>query len=297
MKVRVIGVPMDLGADRRGVDMGPSAIRYAHLQHRLEKNGLAVQDFGDIKVPNPESREIKEAKLKYLHEIAEASEMVAEAVSSALENGYAPLVLGGDHSIALGTLAGVRSVYEKIGLIWVDAHGDFNTQVTTPTGNIHGMSLAAGLGFGHDMLTGIGGFSPKVSPENTVLIGARALDIPERELIKKSGIHVFTMNHIDSRGMREIMEEAVRISASGTCGVHLSFDMDVLDPMFAPGVGTPVRGGISYREAALAMEILAESAVLRSLEFVEVNPILDRGNETASVAVSLIATALGELIL
>lgn len=184
-----------------------------------------------------------------------------------------------------------------IGLIWIDAHGDFNTEYTTPSGNIHGMSFSASLGFGNDMLTGVGGFSPKVSPQNAVLIGARALDIQERELIKESGIHVFTMNHIDSRGMQEVMEEAVRIASSGTSGIHLSFDMDAIDPMFAPGVGSPIRGGISYREAALAMEIMAESDMVRSLEFVEVNPILDKGNETARTAVSLIATALGELIL
>ncbi|MDN5313419.1 MAG: arginase [Thermoanaerobacteraceae bacterium] len=297
MKVRIIGVPMDLGADRRGVDMGPSAIRYAHLQQRLEENGIIVEDGGNIEVPNPESRKIKDEKLKYLHEIVESSERTADAVSGAIEDGFKPLVLGGDHSIALGSVTGVSRVLKKIGLIWIDAHGDFNTQDTTPSGNIHGMILAASLGLGHEALTNVGGFSPKVLPENTVLIGVRSIDRDEKRLIRESGINVFTMNDIDQCGMRNVMKKAIKLAGGGTAGVHLSFDMDVLDPMVAPGVGTPVRGGITYREAALAMEMLAESGIIRSLEFVEVNPILDRGNETARVAVGLIAAALGEKIL
>lgn len=297
MKVRIIGVPMDLGADRRGVDMGPSAIRYAHLQQRLEENGIIVEDGGNIEVPNPESRKIKDEKLKYLHEIVESSERTADAVSGAIEDGFKPLVLGGDHSIALGSVTGVSRVLKKIGLIWIDAHGDFNTQDTTPSGNIHGMILAASLGLGHEALTNVGGFSPKVLPENTVLIGVRSIDRDEKRLIRESGINVFTMNDIDQCGMRNVMKKAIKLAGGGTAGVHLSFDMDVLDPMVAPGVGTPVRGGITYREAALAMEMLAESGIIRSLEFVEVNPILDRGNETARVAVGLIASALGEEIL
>ncbi|AYO31847.1 arginase [Biomaibacter acetigenes] len=297
MKVRIIGVPMDLGADRRGVDMGPSAIRYAHLQQRLEENGIIVEDGGNIEVPNPESRKIKDEKLKYLHEIVESSERTADAVSGAIEDGFKPLVLGGDHSIALGSVTGVSRVLKKIGLIWIDAHGDFNTQDTTPSGNIHGMILAASLGLGHEALTNVGGFSPKVLPENTVLIGVRSIDRDEKRLIRESGINVFTMNDIDQCGMRNVMKKAIKLAGGGTAGVHLSFDMDVLDPMVAPGVGTPVRGGITYREAALAMEMLAESGIIRSLEFVEVNPILDRGNETAKVAVGLIASALGEEIL
>ncbi|MDN5301031.1 MAG: arginase [Thermoanaerobacteraceae bacterium] len=297
MKVRIIGVPMDLGADRRGVDMGPSAIRYAHLQQRLEENGIIVEDGGNIEVPNPESRKIKDEKLKYLHEIVESSEHTADAVSGAIEDGFKPLVLGGDHSIALGSVTGVSRVLKKIGLIWIDAHGDFNTQDTTPSGNIHGMILAASLGLGHEALTNVGGFSPKVLPENTVLIGVRSIDRDEKRLIRESGINVFTMNDIDQCGMRNVMKKAIKLAGGGTAGVHLSFDMDVLDPMVAPGVGTPVRGGITYREAALAMEMLAESGIIRSLEFVEVNPILDRGNETAKVAVGLIASALGEEIL
>ncbi|WP_422447716.1 arginase [Thermoanaerobacterium sp. DL9XJH110] len=297
MKVKIIGVPMDLGADRRGVDMGPSAIRYAHLQQRLEENGIEVVDGGNIEVPTPESRRIKDAKLKYLQEIVESSERVAAEVARTLESGFVPLVLGGDHSIALGTLAGVSGVLKNIGVIWIDAHGDFNTDTTTPSGNIHGMSLAASLGVGHKSLTGIGGFSPKVLPQNTVLIGVRSIDRDEKRLIRQSGIHVFTMNDIDQYGMREVVKMAVKLAGDATAGVHLSFDMDVLDPSVAPGVGTPVRGGITYREAALAMEMLHEAGILRSLEFVEVNPILDRGNETARVAVGLIASALGEKIL
>jgi len=297
LKVRIIGVPMDLGADRRGVDMGPSAIRYAHLQQRLEENGIIVEDMGNIEVANPESRKIRDIKLKYLHEIVESSERTADAVSDALENGFKPLVLGGDHSIALGSVMGAGRVLKKMGLIWIDAHGDFNTQDTTPSGNIHGMILAASLGLGNEALVNIGGFSPKVLPENTVLIGARAIDRDEKRFIRQSGINVFTMNDIDRCGMRDVMKKAIKLAGGGTAGVHLSFDMDVLDPMVAPGVGTPVRGGITYREAALAMEMLAEAGILRSLEFVEVNPILDRGNETAKVAVGLIAAALGEAIL
>lgn len=288
---------MDLGADRRGVDMGPSAIRYAHLQQRLEENGIIVEDRGNIEVATPESRKIKDVKLKYLHEIVESSERTAAAVIDALESGFTPLVLGGDHSIALGTVMGASRVLKKVGLIWIDAHGDFNTHRTTPSGNIHGMALAANVGIGNKDLVNIGGFSPKVLPENTVLIGARAIDRDEKRLIRESGIKVFTMNEIDRYGMEHVIRTAVKFAGEGTAGIHLSFDMDVLDPMVAPGVGTPVRGGITYREAALAMEILAECGLIKSLEFVEVNPILDRGNETAKVAVGLIAAALGEEIL
>lgn len=288
---------MDLGADRRGVDMGPSAIRYAHLQQRLEENGIIVEDRGNIEVATPESRKIKDVKLKYLHEIVESSERTAAAVIDALESGFTPLVLGGDHSIALGTVMGASRVLKKVGLIWIDAHGDFNTQHTTPSGNIHGMALAANVGIGNKDLVNIGGFSPKVLPENTVLIGARAIDRDEKRLIRESGIKVFTMNEVDRYGMEYVIRTAVKFAGEGTAGIHLSFDMDVLDPMVAPGVGTPVRGGITYREAALAMEILAECGLIKSLEFVEVNPILDRGNETAKVAVGLIAAALGEEIL
>lgn len=297
MKVKVIGVPMDLGADRRGVDMGPSAIRYAHLYERLRENGIIVEDFGNVEVPNMESTKIQDANLKYLPEIVDASEKLADAVCVAIKQGFMPLVLGGDHSIALGSIAGVSQALKNIGLIWIDAHGDFNTEETTPSGNIHGMSFAASVGIGSKTLTHILGFSPKVLPEKSVLIGARCIDKREKELIKASGIHAFTMTDVDQYGMRDIMKKAIQIAGTDTAGVHLSFDVDVLDPMQAPGVGTPVRGGITYREAALAMEMLWESKILASLEFVEVNPILDKSNETAKLAVGLIASALGEKIL
>lgn len=297
MKVKIIGVPSDLGADRRGVDMGPSAIRYAHLQHRLEAIGIQVADAGNLQVPNPESRKILDPKLKYLPEVVDVAERLSATVSSAVEEGFIPLVLGGDHSIALGTIAGVSKSKKNIGLIWVDAHGDFNTDVSTPSGNIHGMILAASLGIGHRSLTDISGFSPKLKAQNTVIVGARALDKDETELIRESGIHVFTMSHIDRYGMKDVMKKAIKYAGEGVEGVHLSFDMDVLDPSVAPGVGTPVKGGITYREAALAMEMLSDAKVLSSLEFVEVNPILDKSNETAKLTVGLIASALGETIL
>lgn len=294
MKVKIIGVPMDLGADRRGVDMGPSAIRYAQLQRRLEENDILVCDWGNIKVPNPETKTIKNPKLKYFNEIIKTSEKLADIVYNTINQGFIPIILGGDHSISLGSIAGVSKALEKIGVIWVDAHGDFNTDTTTPTGNIHGMSLAASLGIGNEDITNIGGFCSKVLPQNTVLIGARCIDKDEAELIKSSGIHVFTMEHIDYYGMRDVVKEAIKLAKDNTMGVHLSFDVDVIEPTVAPGVGTPVRGGITYREASLAMEMLAKSKSLSSLEFVEVNPILDRGNETAQIAVDLIASALGE---
>jgi arginase len=297
MKVKIIGVPMDLGADRRGVDMGPAAIRYAQLQKRLKNNGISVKDIGNIQVPNPETTNIDNMRLKYLSEIVKTSELTAKEVYEALRDGFTPIVLGGDHSIALGTIAGVSKALGKIGVIWIDAHGDFNTEETTPSGNIHGMCLSASLGLGHPALTEIAGFSPKILPENTVIIGVRDIDNEEKDLIKKSGVNVFTMNHIDKFGMRDIMKEAIKLAGENTQGVHLSFDVDVLDPMVAPGVGTPVRGGITYREAALAMEMLADSDILSSLEFVEVNPILDKSNETATLAVGLIASAMGEKIL
>jgi len=297
MKVRIIGVPMDLGQDRRGVDMGPSAIRNARLSRRLGENDIQVEDMGNIEVPHPETIQIKNPKLKYIDEIIQISEKTADAVDRAICEGRIPLILGGDHSIALGSVTGSSRALKKIGLIWIDAHGDFNTEETTPSGNIHGMILAALLGIGDKRLVNVGGFAPKVSPENVVLIGARALDKEERVLIKKSGINVFTMHDIDRYGMRDVMQKAIELASKGTRGVHLSFDMDVLDPMVAPGVGTPVRGGITYREAALAVEMLAEAQIIRTLEFVEINPTLDRVNETSHVAVGLIAAALGEKIL
>jgi arginase len=295
--ITVIGVPLDLGAGRRGVDMGPSAIRYANLHEKLTKMGFDVEDIGNLSVPTLETYKVIDPSLKYLDEIVAVNEKLAETVSATVEKGRFPLVLGGDHSIAIGTLAGVAKHYRKLGVIWFDAHGDLNTHETTPSGNIHGMSLAASLGYGHEKLVNCGGYAPKVSPENVVIIGARELDPGERKLIKELGIRVFTMHDIDRIGMARVMEEALKVVTDGTDGVHLSLDLDGLDPKDCPGVGTPVVGGLTYRESHLAMEMLAEAKVLTSAEFVEVNPILDNGNKTAKVAVALVGSAFGEIVL
>ncbi|MCF6093867.1 arginase [Microaerobacter geothermalis] len=296
--IALIGVPMDLGADRRGVDMGPSAIRYAGVEKRLINLGYIVEDLGDITVPRPKKLEtVPNHNLKYLEEVAEANEELSKIVSQVMADGSFPLVIGGDHSIAIGTIAGICQHKMKLGVIWFDAHGDLNTGETSPSGNIHGMSLAVSLGLGHPVLTSIGGNHAKVHPENVVIIGARDLDAGERKLIKDMGIHVFTMHEIDRLGMTKVMEKTLEIVTNGTDGVHLSLDLDGLDPHDAPGVGTPVIGGITYRESHLAMEILAEAQVMTSAEFVEVNPILDIQNNTAKVAVALIGSAFGEKLL
>lgn len=289
--ITIVGVPMDLGADRRGVDMGPSAIRYASLKEKLSELGCNVKDAGNLAVPTPESYKVGSSKLKYLREITQVSEELAVTLDHEIQKGRFPLVLGGDHSIAIGTIAGVAKHYKRLGVIWFDAHGDLNTADTSPSGNIHGMPLAASLGIGHSDLVNISGFSPKVHPENVVVIGARDLDEGERTLIRQQGIQVFTMHDIDRLGMGAVMEETLRIVTDGTDGVHLSLDLDGLDPHDAPGVGTPVVGGITYREGHLAMEMLAASHRLTSAEFVEVNPILDHGNRTAQAAVAQIGRA------
>lgn len=296
-KVSIVGVPMDLGQGRRGVDMGPSALRYANAIGRLEQLGYEIRDLGDLTIPSPQERLVSEHNLKCLEEVAEVNEQLAEQVSAIVEEGRFPLVLGGDHSIAIGTLAGTAKHKQNLGVIWYDAHGDLNTAETSPSGNIHGMSLAVSLGYGHERLTNILGFAPKVKPENVVIIGARELDEGEKKLIKELGIKVFTMHEIDRMGMTYVMEESIKHVTKGTDGVHLSLDLDGLDPHDAPGVGTPVRGGISYRESHLAMEILAEADILTSAEFVEVNPILDQGNMTANVAVALMGSLFGEKLL
>lgn len=295
--ISLIGMPMDLGQGRRGVDMGPSAIRYASAQSLLESLGYDVEDLGDLPVPTPESRHQGDPKLKYLNEVRQACENLADAVYDVIKRKRFPVVFGGDHSIAIGTVAGAAKHFEKMGVIWYDAHGDLNTGETSPSGNIHGMPLAVSLGVGHPELVNIGGFAPKVSPENVVIIGARSLDPGERELIKGLGIKVFTMHEIDRIGMARVMDEAIHIVSHKADGVHLSLDLDGLDPKDAPGVGTPVQGGLTYRESHLAMEMLAESGILTSAELVEVNPILDQGNRTAKVAVALMGSALGQKIL
>ena len=294
-KLSIIGVPMDLGQTRRGVDMGPSAIRYAGVIERIENIGYSVEDKGNIEIALAERVHSDEnTNLKNLKAVADASERLAQTVSDVITNKRFPLVLGGDHSIAIGTLAGVSRHYKNLGVIWYDAHGDLNTADTSPSGNIHGMPLAASIGIGDDALTRIGGYTPKVKPENIVIIGARSLDEGEKELIKKKGIKVYTMHEIDRMGMTKVMEETILYLRDKTDGVHLSLDLDGLDPHDAPGVGTPVIGGISYRESHLAMEMLAESQLITSAEFVEVNPILDERNKTATVAVALMGSLLGE---
>lgn len=296
-KLSIIGVPMDLGQMRRGVDMGPSAMRYADAVRRLERIGYEVEDLGDIHVDYIDEDRNAQPTLRNLEAITKAASHLGSCVNSIIKKGKFPLVLGGDHSIAIGTLAGAAPNYDNLGVIWFDAHGDLNTDETSPTGNIHGMPLAASLGFGHSQLTGIGGFHPKVKPGNVVIIGARDLDQGERDLIKEHSIKVYTMHEIDRLGMTKVMEETIDYLKEKTDGVHLSLDLDGLDPHDAPGVGTPVLGGISYRESHLAMEMLAESEIITSAEFVEVNPILDEKNKTAEVAVALMGSLFGEKLL
>jgi len=300
-QIAVIGAPLDLGAGRRGVDMGPSAIRVAHLDDRLAALGYEVHDLGNVEVEQAESRPIGRENARYLHEITATCRRLAKAVETALAKGQFPLVLGGDHSVAAGTVAGVakhfRRSKERIGLIWIDAHADMNTPDTSPSGNVHGMPLASCIGTGPDELVKLAGFSPKVRPENVALVGIRDVDQLEKPHIKASGVRAFTMREIDERGLLHVMNEAIRIASDGTAGFHLSFDMDGVDPDEAPGVGTPVRGGITYREANLALELVCDSRRMLSLEVVEVNPVLDVANRTAELAVELMLSAMGKRIL
>ncbi|HUB52295.1 MAG TPA: arginase [Terracidiphilus sp.] len=300
--IRVIGVPLDMGASRRGVDMGPSAMRVAGLEARLEALGHHVTDGGNIRVEVAETRASGSENARYLTEITETCTRTAEAVLAALDKGETPLVLGGDHSLAVGSVSGVSHFYrrrgQKIGIIWIDAHSDINTPDTSPSGNVHGMPLAALLGLGPEPLANIYGYSPKIEPENAVLVGVRDIDAAERENIRRAGIaEVYTMRDIDERGMRAVMEEALRAAGRGTAGYHVSLDLDWIDPEDAPGVGTPVRGGATYREAHLAMEILADHGRLLSFEMVEVNPVIDEHNRTADLAVELACSAFGKKIL
>jgi len=299
-KIRVIGVPLDLGQGRRGVDMGPSAVRVAGLEARLEALGHVVEDGGNVAVPIPEQKKEGDPHAKYLREITATCTKHAELVLKTLEAGKVPLCLGGDHSMAAGTVAGVAEFYRKqnqrIGLIWIDAHTDINTPESSPSGNVHGMPLAALTGLGPPELANILGFSPKVKPENCVLVGVRDIDQIEKENVHRAGIEVFTMRDIDERGMRTVMEEALRMAGRGTAGYHVSLDMDWIDPEDAPGVGTPVRGGATYREAHLAMEIIADHGRMLSFEIVEVNPVIDEHNRTADLAVELSLSAFGKKI-
>jgi arginase len=300
-QLAVIGAPMDLGAGRRGVDMGPSAVRAASLHARLSALGYEVEDLGNIEVGEPEAIPSEPSTARFLPEIAASCVRLARIVERAAGDGKFPIVLGGDHSIAAGTIAGMskhfRKTKKKLGLIWIDAHADMNTPSTSPSGNVHGMPLAATLGMGANELTHIGGFAPKVLPANVVLIGIRDVDELESRNVVASGVQTFTMREVDELGMRTVMTRAIEAASRNTDGIHLSFDMDSVDPDDAPGVGTPVRGGLTYREAHLAMEILSDSRLLRSIEVVEVNPILDTANRTALLAVELIASAMGKRIL
>ncbi len=300
-KIRIIGVPMDLGQSRRGVDMGPSALRVAGLQSRLKQLGYTVEDIGNVAVKQPEEQHYGERHAKYLSEIAETCRGLAEMVEHTLEEGFLPLVLGGDHSIAIGATSGVASYYRKqskhIGYVWLDAHGDMNTPDSSPSGNVHGMPLASLVGYGAPELVDLLGFKPKIEPRNVALVGVRDLDAKERKLVKESGVHVFTMRDVDERGMREVMAEALRFAGDETDGIAVSLDMDFVDPSNAPGVGTTVPGGVTYREAHLAMEMLADSKAMVSLEVVEINPVIDSHNTTALLGVELILSGLGKKIL
>ncbi len=301
-RIRILGVPLDLGASRRGVDMGPSAVRVAGLEARLEALGHQVTDGGNIRVEIAETQLSGNENARYLQQIAETCGRAAEAVVETLEDGMTPLLLGGDHSLAAGSVSGVAEFYrrreQKIGLLWLDAHSDINTPETSPSGNVHGMPLAALLGLGPEPLKNIFGYAPKIAAENTVLIGLRDIDAGERENLRRAGLaEVYTMRDIDERGMRTVMEEALRAAGRGTAGYHVSLDMDWIDPEDAPGVGTPVRGGATYREAHLAMEIVADHGRLLSFEIVEVNPVIDEHNRTADLAVELACSAFGKKIL
>jgi arginase len=295
--VAVIGAALDLGAGRRGVDMGPSAIRYAGLEARIEELGRAYVDYGNVATPEVEAIDVGDERMRYLDEILRACEHVADRVAAARAQGELPLVLGGDHSIALGTLGGLaRAARRAGGVIWIDAHGDLNTPETSPTGNVHGMPLAAALGLAGPAFESEHWPLPAVDPSRVALIGTRSLDDGERALLKELNATVFTMSDLDRDGIERAVEESL-VQVAGPGFVHVSLDMDAIDPEVAPGVGTPVRGGLSYREAHLAMELIAESGLASSFDVVEVNPILDRENETAKLAVELVASALGARIL
>lgn len=301
----IIGAPMDLGAGRRGVDMGPSALRVAGLNEKLLRLGYAVEDLGNIQVDQPESLPAGPPTARYLTQISHTCMRLAEAVESAAERGRVPLVLGGDHSVAVGTVAGMSRHFQKssaghfrgIGLLWIDAHPDMNTPESSPSGNVHGMPLACIIGMGPSELTSLAGTPPMVDADRVSIVGLRSVDETEQLNVRKTGVHFFTMRDIDERGLLSVMQEAIHYASSGTVGFHLSLDMDAIDPAEAPGVGTPVYGGITYREAHLAMELVCDSGGMTSLEVVEVNPVMDEANRTALLAVELALSALGKRIL
>ena len=296
LPVAVIGAALDLGQDRRGVDMGPSAIRYAGLDARLRGLGLACADWGNVATPVQEAVDERDSRARYLDEIKATCGRIAELVAQAVRGGFRPLVLGGDHSVALGTLGGLARAHGPGGVLWIDAHADLNTPETSPSGNVHGMALAAALGLAGEEFESESWTLPAVDPGRVALVGLRAVDDGEREALRRHRPRVFTMSDLDRIGVERAMREALA-HVAGPGFVHVSLDLDVIDPTVAPGVGTPVRGGLSYREAHLALELVAESGLAGSLEVVEVNPILDRSNETAALAVELVASALGATIL
>jgi arginase len=299
--IAIVGAPLDLGAGRRGVDMGPSALRLAGLNQKLSTLGYEIEDLGNVSVAQQESVSSSIDNARYLPQIAATCEKLAAKVENAIEADKFPLVLGGDHSIAVGTVSGVSQAFRKrsesIGLIWVDAHADMNTPETSPSGNVHGMPLACCVGRGPRELTDLFGYGPKVNGRNVALVGIRDVDITERAIVRESGVTAFTIREIDELGLREVMKQAIAIASQGTAGFHLSFDMDFVDPMEAPGVGTPVRGGVTYREAHLAMETICDCSKMVSMEIVEVNPVLDEVNRTALLGVELLMSAMGKKIL
>ena len=300
-RIAIIGAPLDLGQGRRGVDMGPSALRVAKLNGRIASLGYHVDDLGNIEVAQAETTSSGDSHAKYLPEIATACGNLAAAVSESLARGCLPLTLGGDHSIAIGTASGVsrffRECGQQIGILWLDAHADMNTPESSPSGNVHGMPLACVVGLGPPELTNLFGYAPKIDPHNTVIVGLRDVDQLEKPHVRESGVRAFTMRDIDERGLRSVMEEAISLASDGAAGFQLSLDMDFVDPRDAPGVGTPVRGGVTYREAHLAMEMICDSGQMLAMEVVEVNPVIDEVNRTADLAVELVMSALGKRIL
>ncbi len=297
MEIDVIGVPMDLGAGRRGVDMGPSAIRYAQLKPELVRLGHTVTDLGNLSVPVAEESNVALSSLRYLTPILEVINRLAGRVDASLQSGHFPLILGGDHSLTLGAIRGTART-KTVGVIWIDAHGDFNTPATTPSGNIHGMPLAALAGYGDPRLVAAGQFdsSPLIDPKHIAIVGVRQLDPGERLLLREAGVTVLAMEQIDRTGLYTAFQRALEAVCDGTDGIYASLDLDALDPLYAPGVGTPVPGGLTYREAHTICELIAETGKLIGMDLVEVNPVLDEHNKTAKLAVELALSALGKRV-
>lgn len=299
-KVEIIGVPLDLGANMRGANMGPGTVRMARLHEKISVLGYTIDDTGDMNIPVRETISDKDAQDHYLSSIVKVCKALSEKVEKALGRGHVPIVLGGDHCIAIGSITGAAEFRKKqgqsMGLIWIDAHADMNTPTTSPTGNIHGMPLATILGQGHDVLVNLGTDAVRVKPQNVALIGIRTLDHLEKKMCKEGGIRYFTMREIDERGMAAVMKDAIAVATKDTSGIHVSFDIDAIDPLYAPGVSTPVTGGLSYREAHLALEMIADTGALQSMDFVELNPMNDLTHKTAELTVELIQSALGKSI-